>query len=415
MSLSESRHGVWLDTDRVGTLHQRGDYTWFTLAEDYVRDPGRPVLGLVFEENLAGRHASALRLPPWFSNLLPEGPLRRWIANDRGVSVDREMELLAQVGHDLPGAVRVLPDYESPEVITWDTAAERTGTNLASGEEPPSGWRFSLAGVALKFSMVRKGDRLVLPAYGEGGDWIVKLPDRVYPDVPRNEYTMMSLAAAVGIDVPELRLVHRDKLDGLPPNIWPESEEWAYAVRRFDRGANRELIHIEDLAQVRNVYPDKKYSGNFETVAALVYRRRDVAGLRELARRLAFVVLISNGDAHLKNWSLIYRDRRSPTLSPVYDLVSTAVYQVGDTPDDLGLRFAGSRRFDRTSLASFARLQQRLDARQADLPAVVAETVERVRAEWPKHVDLLGPNHALRSSIGTSIESRSITLLRNPP
>lgn len=68
------------------------------------------MLGIVFEQDMHARHASALRLPPWFSNLLPEGRLRDWIAADEHISLDREMELLAAVGPDLPGAVRVLPE-----------------------------------------------------------------------------------------------------------------------------------------------------------------------------------------------------------------------------------------------------------------------------------------------------------------
>jgi HipA N-terminal domain len=68
-----------------------------------------------------------LRLPPWFSNLLPEGRLRDWIAADRKVSADREMELLAQVGHDLPGAVRVLPDETPGDRPTWDTCLRPGG------------------------------------------------------------------------------------------------------------------------------------------------------------------------------------------------------------------------------------------------------------------------------------------------
>lgn len=76
-------------------------------------------------------------------------------------------------------------------------------------------WSFSLAGVALKFSMLAQGDRLTIPAFGEGGDWIVKLPDSRYPEVPRNELAMMTLAKAVGIDVPEVRLVHRDLVESL--------------------------------------------------------------------------------------------------------------------------------------------------------------------------------------------------------
>ncbi len=163
---------------------------------------------------------------------------------------------------------------------------------------------------------------------------------------------------------------------------------------------------------MRNVYPDAKYRGNFETVASLLYRRRDLPALQEFARRMAFIVLISDGDAHFKNWSLIYRDPHVPTLSPAYDLVSTATYRAGDIPEDLGLKFGGSRRFERVSLATFERLQRRLDAPKADLPATVAETVENVRAKWPEFAPELSENEELRDSIDTSIEQRSKTLLR---
>lgn len=416
MPTSDRHYGVWLYSGRVGTLSQRTDYTRFTFSEDYLADPNRPVLGLVFEQNLRAQHASALRLPPWFSNLLPEGQLREWIAYDRKVAVDREMELLAQVGHDLPGAVRVLEENESPlDTPGWDpsnSSADPYGD--PRDDDRPSGWRFSLAGVGLKFSMLRQGDRLTLPAFGEGGDWIVKLPDPSYADVPRNEYAMMSLAHAAGIEVPERLLVHRSKLDKLPDKVWPNDEEYAYAVRRFDRAEGRKLVHIEDLAQVRNVYPYSggKYQGNFETLAALIYRERDLRALREFARRMTFNILISNGDAHLKNWSLIYRDPRIPTLSPAYDLVSTSVYQVGSEPDDLGLKFGGNRRFERVTLDTFARLEKRLEA-AADLPEYVTETIERVLSAWPGVAHLLDDNLRIQNAINNSIQRRRHTLLRN--
>ncbi|HEU5472034.1 MAG TPA: type II toxin-antitoxin system HipA family toxin [Actinophytocola sp.] len=410
MPLIERRYGVWLHADRVGTLNQRGDYTWFTFSDDYLGNAERAVLGLAFEEDLHARHSSALRLPPWFSNLLPEGPLRNWIAHDRAVSPDREMELLAQVGRDLPGAVQVLVEDQPPEFLD-ELRIGDSSPALSVPEKAAAGWRFSLAGVALKFSMLKKGDRLVLPAFGQGGDWIVKLPDPLYVDVPRNEHTMMSLAAAAGIEVPEHVLVPREKLDSLPDEAWRGTETLAYAVKRFDRGERRALVHIEDLAQVRNRYAEAKYEGNLETVAALVYRRRDEAALREFARRVAFNVLVSNGDAHLKNWSLIYSHPRIPTLSPVYDLVATGYYKIDDEPEDLGLKFGGTRRFDQVNLGFFKRLQDRLGASAADLPGCVVETVDRVASAWPKVAELLEGNQHLQDFVGVSIDARRRSLL----
>lgn len=419
MRLPEKFYAVLLHGKRIGTLCQKGDYTRFVLNETYMHDVRRPVLGLYFEENLGKPYASALRLPPWFSNLLPEGPLREWIAMDREVSLDREMELLAQVGHDLPGAVQVLAAEGPDDDWSWsdtDAAGGTAGSRTLSGNSP---WRFSLAGVALKLSMLVQGDRLTVPAAGEHGDWLVKFPDYQHADVPRNEFAMMSLAGSVGIDVPEVRLVHRDELNGVPDRMWPNREEWAYAVRRFDRlpDQRRTAVQIEDFAQVRNIYPGpiEKYRSSFETVAAIAYRGRDRDALREAVRRIAFSVLIGNGDAHLKNWSLIYPDQRVPTLSPAYDLVSTVGYAPADEPEDLGLKLCGSKRFEDVRLTSFARLEWRLDrglgTSEANLPQVVTEVTERVRDAWPEHRDLLAATPELRADIDAWIASRVKVLL----
>ncbi|MER8045607.1 type II toxin-antitoxin system HipA family toxin [Streptomyces sp. NPDC094032] len=413
---SEIYYAVILHGQRIGTLCQKGDYTRFVMNNLYLEDPQRPVLGLRFEENLRAPYASALRLPKWFSNLLPEGPLREWIADARGVSLDREMELLAQVGHDLPGAVQVLRAEGPEDGWEWqDPSAHGKRPPERAGSDSP--WRFSLAGVALKFSMLAHGDRLTVPAVGELGDWLVKFPDYRHTDVPRNEFAMMSLARSVGIDVPDVRLLHRDQLEGLPTRMWPNSEEWAYAVRRFDRAedGSRSRIHIEDFAQVRDKYPQDKYLSTFETVAALAYRGQDMSSLREAARRIAFSVAIGNGDAHLKNWSLIYRDGRTPTLSPVYDLVSTVPYSPDDKPEDLGLKFGGSKRFNGVTFAAFTRLERALDQKfgafGAHLAATAEDTIRAVRERWPDHEEALAGNPSLRNDVSTWISRTTGRLL----
>lgn len=400
--------GVWIGNRRAGTIQRVGDRTRFRLDRAYREDPERPVLGLVFEDRPDRTHVATVRVAPWFANLLPEGRLRDWIARERDVNRQREIELLAQVGHDLPGAVRILPDGDVPEMSLW---GDEPDTYSPDDYERP-GVRFSLAGVAMKFSMVLRRERLTIPAHGEGGDWIVKTPDRTFSNVPHNEYAMMSLARAVGIDVPEIKLFQRDQIDKrLPASVWPVGEEHAYAIRRFDRDENRGLIHIEDLAQVRNFYPENKYKGNFETVASLIYRGRDTESLLEFVRRLTFSVLISNGDYHLKNWSLIYPDGRVPRLAPAYDLVSTAHYLEGDRPEDLGLKFGGSRDFHRVTLGTFRKLQEHLRVRNADLAACAAETVERTQEQWPDHASLLGINPALQDAVAQSIAMRSRTIM----
>lgn len=412
VSAPERSLSVWLQERRVGTLHARGEQIRFVLDDDYVVDPHRAVLGLRFEEDLRVRHRSIRRLPPWFSNLLPEGRLRQWIADARGVSETLELELLAEVGHDLPGAVRVTDDGAPSAALDPPTGREVV-TNTDGGPGDRSAWRFSLAGVAMKLSMLQRGERFTAPGVGEGGDWIVKLPDAVYPDVPTNEYAMMELARRVGIEVPQTRLVHRDALSDVPDEFWPSGEHLAYAVRRFDRTPDRGLVHMEDLAQVRGFYPEDKYSGSFETVAALVYRGRDTTSLLEFARRLAFIVLVRNGDAHLKNWSLLYEDPRVPRLAPAYDMVSTAMYQPAGRSEDLGLKLGESRSFESVSLARFERIQRKLGVTSdVSLVEEARGVVERVRTAWPEIAELLREHPALRRSIGDELGARSAFLLR---
>jgi len=404
---SEEQFCVYLYDRLAGRLHRRDDVTRFVFEEGYWDDPNRPVLGLRFEDNPRGRHRSHMRLPPWFSNLLPEGRLREWIAQARRASTEREMELLAQVGHDLPGAVRVLTADEMVPVDLGDGG----NSSGPQGSSIDSLWSFSLAGVGLKFSMLARGDRLVIPARGERGDWIAKLPDPTYLGVPQNELAMMTLAKAVGIDVPEIRLVHRDEMEPLPERIW-SGQEHLFAVKRFDRGPRRELIHIEDLAQVRGFYPDAKYTGSFETVGALVYRGHDIESLHEFARRLTFNILIGNGDAHLKNWSLIYRDPRVPTLAPAYDLVATFVYRPSiQGPEEMALRFGPSKRFEDVRLSTFSRLDEKLNAK-AGLDDVVFSLVHEVIREWPRAAALLQdyPDYCRR--IAVFIQKRASDLVR---
>lgn len=112
----------------------------------------------------------------------------------------------------------------------------------------------------------------------------------------------------------------------------------------------------------------EKYQGNFETVGTLCHRDYDLEVLRQWARRIAFNLAIGNGDAHLKNWSLIYPDGQRPTLSPAHDLVATAFHI---PEDDLGLRFNGTKKFGQVRSGGFARLDANPPFVRSSLPKLL--------------------------------------------
>ena len=375
----EAVYAVLLYGEHVGAIHRRDAFTKFIFDSDYWDRPDRAVLGRWFEDHPRRQPHATNHVPAWFSNLLPEGRLRDLIAREQGVSIYREIELLARIGNDLPGAVEVIPDRHAHIEADFDASVEASAPVLRAAGR----MRFSLAGMGMKFSMRQDGDRIVLPAHGEGGDWIVKIPDAAFPGLPANELAVMRLAHEVGIEVPETRMVQRDQVSDLGEGAWSSDENEAYMVRRFDRTAGGR-VHMEDFAQVLGRFGsgEGKYASAVETVAALAYRGQDRASLREMVRRTVFNLLVGNGDAHLKNWSLIYPDRMRARLSPAYDLVCTAVYLPHPGNLELGLPFLGAMRLSEVSREHFARLQELLRVGDEDVLDVVDETLERFGDAW---------------------------------
>ncbi|GHU30000.1 putative kinase Y4dM [Betaproteobacteria bacterium] len=388
---------VWLGDLLIGHLtHYPDEKTIFTVDEAYIgMGTARPILSLSLarpgdeattEALLRDeRHKSAsVKAPPFFSNLLPEGGLRTRIAQSLKVHEDREFLLLGALGHDLPGAV-ILNPGDTPEHLRF-----KRGASSVTASDEASPLKFSLGGMQMKFSMLRQGERYTLNMGAQLGNYIVKPPSRDFAALPRVEAATMETARAVGIDVPEVLLLPPEQIDGLPDmDAYPQGEAF-YAIRRFDRaedidGTKGGRIHAEDFAQVFNLRPSQKYGRvNYEMVAQTLLRYAGgLSDLKEMARRLAFNVLIGNGDAHIKNWSLIYDNPTRPRLAPAYDLVSTVAYTTHDT--SIALNMAGVKRFDAITLDTFAALFARIglhDQIQEEMMEEVRVTIQRVRGAW---------------------------------
>ena len=358
----------------------------FAFDDSYINlGPGRPILSLSFnmpgdeettEHKLREVYSSRMKLPPFFSNLLPEGVLREYVVKRLKIHHDHEFDILTALGASLPGAIRALPANELPQAAL----NHQPGTTHSAADETLI--KFSLGGSQLKFSMIERGGKFTLDDGGE--EWIVKPPHPNHPNVPANEYTMMRLAAATGIQTPEVKLVKLDDIDlaGLSGLSIPQWETCAYAVKRYDR-TDEGRVHVEDFAQVFNVYADQEYKAtNYDTIGRLIFDifPNRYEQLAEFIRRLVINILIGNGDAHLKNWSVIYKDKVTPQLSPAYDLVSTIQYMQNDS---LALNLGGEKRFESIDESQFKRLAQRVEASPKFVLDIVKETVATARKEWP--------------------------------
>jgi len=381
-----------------------GDRHLFSFEQDYVDDPQRPTLSLAFK----GRHGGLVtasrpisqRLPPFFANLLPEGHLRAYLARRAGVKPEREFFLLTALGADLPGAVTVAPMDDATSAVN-DEALARA----------PQGLHFSLAGVQLKFSAVNEATGgLTIPVDGEGGSWIVKLPSAQHPAVAENEHAMLELARASGIDVPPNRLIDIAAIGGLPDEA-ARLQGQALAVERFDRAVGGRRIHMEDFAQIFGRFPSDKYEGaSYASIAAVLSAETGDGGVEEFVRRLVFSVVIGNADMHLKNWSLLYPDGRTPVLAPAYDFVSTVAYLPNDA---LALGFGGSRSLTDIVPDQVRRFADTARLAVSPLARLAAETAGRTVENWKALEQKRLLPAAISKAIGRHIETAAANILRS--
>lgn len=367
-----------------------------SFADEFKEDASRPTFSLITypsfprsQKIMAEPWARNQRLHPTLSNLLPEGSLRELIAQGLKVHVDNEFHIFSYLGEDLPGALVAEPmePKDVPNsVLTTHGKAKAVKFDKITREN-----KFSLAGVQMKFSMKENDGRYNLSKGSVLGDWIIKTPSTKYKDVPLNEYTVMKLASLVGVDIPEIKLVELDKLDSLPQINLPD-EKLAFAIKRFDRDDDVR-IHMEDFAQVLVKYPHQKYkSASYEQIGRILYEFSGdgLIDAQQFARRLLVNILLANGDAHLKNWSLLYLDQVTPRLSPAYDIVTTSVYI--DNERQYALNLGKTKDWYEVSIASFESWANRSEIPWRAIKPHLADTMEKARSLWPDEIKNLPMN-----------------------
>lgn len=381
---------VLLHDETVGWIRRSpSSILSFHFDEKYIETDAHNVLGQFFEEtrNWAEYRMSKHpgRLPAFFSNLLPEGGLRGIVESQ--LSAKDEMQLLARVGSDLPGAVTVHDvedDRDFPPTRDRIVFEEGSPTTV----EPSDEWHFSLAGVQLKFSAVQhQSGRFALPFRGEGGRWILKFGSPGFPELVENEFATMSWAKLCGIDVPPCKLVDAAELEDVDPRFLQHGST-VFAIERFDRPLDGGRIHQEDFAQVRCLLPEYKYhAASYEGLARFIGDLCGPSDLIEYIRRLFFSIVAGNTDAHLKNWSLIYPDGKAARLSPAYDLVFVRQYK-GD--DKLALKLANENVPERLSWDHVRRLERFLIkfGHHVEAADIARDTINTALEIWREHPEL---------------------------
>lgn len=207
--------------------------------------------------------------------------------------------------------------------------------------------KLSISGVQPKLSMkLDKKKNLLIPV-AEGGEYILKPQVAAFFNIPENEQCCMDIASEIKIDVP---------LHCLLPL---KDGSFAYIVKRFDRIAG-EKIPQEDFSQILGI--DDKYKGSVEQIGRKLREITTGYDVQLFFERVVFNFIIGNGDAHLKNYSITYRDTETVRLAPAYDIVCSKLVIPDETDSALTINGKSNKlkRDDFDKLADYLNIPLRV-------------------------------------------------------
>ncbi len=383
-----------------------------------------PLNRFVYEAKALSSQAASLLMPtsggpyfaertgvlhPVFDMSLPEGALREALSRmfAKALPIIDDLALLQIVGRSLIGRIRLGEsvadlDQVPPQDLRGLLQARGTGELFeellmryaqysgVSGVQPKMLVRDNGSLRNETFSPVETGDRLT----ARGATHILKSFDPVkFPGLAANEYLCLRAAQAAGLVVAKTDIATDGRL---------------LIVERFDLRSDGSYLAFEDGCALAGRLSREKYEGSYEQLAGTlssVLRSPDGTAeeLAKFFRSLVFSILVRNGDAHRKNFGVIYEDATGAvTLSPTFDVITTTPYLPQDTmaltmdgtkrwPDAKRLEKFGIRRCQLTPAAAKAILAEVTEAVASALPTLkqfseldpqAGETPERMRLAW---------------------------------
>ena len=263
---------------------------------------------------------------PVFQMNLPEGYRKDLLRQTVGPHADTsDLGLLALTGVNGIGRIQVVPHGRALSSVG---SQEDMAGVLASADSRESLLKVlqsdiyeGVSGVMPKSFAVEKPTEPDNKVTTQTPGWILKTGSTNLPWIAINEYLCLEVARKAGLNVPETRL---------------SDDGQVLAVKRFDRLDDSGMIAFEDFCALAGLLPADKYNGNgylkasMESMPAVIKERVALESRSEDMARLFTLHLINyalrNGDAHLKNFGLLYTTENDARLSPVFDIVTVTVY-----------------------------------------------------------------------------------------
>ncbi len=342
---------VYVGGVQVGVLSQSDHGYDFTYL-DHVD----PKLAVSLRMPTSHRSWRSRELFPAFQVSMPEGWLLRQV-EDSLAAVGLQatpLRILETVGVDMVG------DLQFREQVPGEPRAAPAGVDgRVGGEGELSPRTRQWPGISGGFP------KTLRTREGESGYWIRKADDEDHAGLSLIEYFGMRASSASGLPTPEVRLSEDGK------SLW---------VRRFDVELSGERLAFEDMCSLLGLPASGKYDGSAERVVRVIKEVVAPHDVRQACEtfyaRYLLAAAIRNGDAHLKNFGLLFPRGGTPEVAPVFDMLTMAVYAPrrndGDAHDGMALMLRGSRRWPSRD--------------DLDVLAQLCEVSTESRSEWRRGI-----------------------------
>ena len=303
------------DTDTAGQLIRASNYEFRYLQPD--AQQFSVALLMPPEQQLTWQDGDLF--PPMDQNL-PEGDLFMKIRELFPKQSMTPMHMLALVGRNGIGRLGYsLPDH--PPAPISPTLSKSELLEMAYTPEVfndlVAAYLSTGAGIAGMQPKIMVPDRPTVPI----PSLIVKAASPAYPGLAANEFLCLTAAREAGIDTPAFELSNDGQMLVLD----------RFDLVMYDDG-RVERLGFEDIAalaglRVRDILSDRKYQGSYQRIAELLRQLQlPNANLHRFFEQVAFSIMVRNGDAHLKNFGLLYRSPEQVWLAPMFDVVTTSIY-----------------------------------------------------------------------------------------
>lgn len=377
---------VWSDRRKAGILAREGRQQYVFAYAPEADDTSAVSLTMpVRLESWISRE-----LHPVFQMNLPEGALleaiRRAIAKLVG---DDDLSILRVTGGNQVGRNRFSGIGEGcpksgeakeslDEILTYPDTVELFHELIER-----YALRSGVSGVQPKV-LLDATDRSTLASSG----YILKTWGQDYPQLAANEFFCMTAAQAAGLPVPDFHLSDNGGL---------------FVMRRFDLTPDGSSLGFEDMCSLQAQGTAQKYRGTYERIARSLKDFISGEYLQEARKQffsmLVLSTMVRNGDAHLKNFGVLYPSGQGPVMmAPVYDVVTTTVYIRNDTP---ALSLAGTKKWwNRKMMERFAAAHLNLSSGEtgkiiAQVAGAVMETRLKIPAYMTDHPEFLATGEAM--------------------